>query len=80
MSYFYKKNMSDSICTAKEAFLTMREVGNGMALYVKCIKRSSNIVAATSGCFLCPGQCVLVTATLSHVSVGMFFNLTFSFH
>ena len=58
----------------------VREVRNWMALYVKCIKRSSNIVAATSGCFLRPGQRVLVTATLSQVSVGMIFNLTFSFH
>ncbi len=40
-----------------------------MALYFKCSKRPSNLVAAVVGCFLRPGQRVLVTATLSRVSV-----------
>ena len=44
-------------------------VRRGMALYFKCSKTPSNLVAAVVGCFLRPGQRVLVTATLSHVSV-----------
>jgi hypothetical protein len=40
-----------------------------MALFSKCHKRPSNLVAAAAGCFLRPGERVLVTATLSHVSV-----------
>lgn len=43
--------------------------GLDSCLYASCIKRPSNVVAAVTGCFLRPGQRVLVTATLSQVSV-----------